>query len=139
MPELAAIYVVGVLTGFLLTAVNIALGNRRRKGSASRTLQKNLRKIDLYWSDNEDKIVAWTETRENEDATKGNVGFAIAGAVISALSWPGVFFLGLLVLSEHVLARSRREKALFASPLSERDDLEKLEVQRLVGELERAN
>lgn len=139
MPELAAIYAVGVLLGFIVTAANIALRKRRRQSSTFQRVESNLRKVDLYWSENEDRIVDWSETRAKDDAAKGNGGFMVAGALISGLSWPGVFFLLILVLSEHVLAKSRREKALFASPLAWHDDLEKDEVERHVADLTRAN
>ncbi|MES2964760.1 MAG: hypothetical protein V4760_12780 [Bdellovibrionota bacterium] len=139
MPELAAFYALGVLVGFVLTAFNIGLKKRHRTSSSFRNVEANLRKIDLYWSDNEDRIVEWTETRAKDDASKGNLGFAIAGALISALSWLGVVFLIVLVVSEHYLARSRRERALFASPLGESENLSSDEVRRLVGDLNRAN
>lgn len=139
MPELAAIYLLGVFLGFVLTAANIGLRKRRRASREFRNVENNLKKAELFWSENEDRIVDWTETRAKDDVAKGNSGFAIAGALISALSWGGVIFLSILVLSEHVLARSRREKALFASALAASEDLDKDEVTRLVGELNRAN
>lgn len=139
MPELAAIYILGVVVGYALTSLNIWIRNRHRRSTSFMTTQTNLRKADLYWSDNEDKIVEWNETREKEDADRGNRGFAIAGALISALSWAGVLFITIIIVSEHFLARSRRERALFASPIGARDNLSRGEVESLVGELNRAN
>jgi len=135
MPELAASYVVGVLISFLVTALNIGLRNRHRKSTAYRRLEQNLRRADFFWSDNEDRIVDWSETRAKEDASRGNTSFIIAGALIAALSWAGALFLVILVLSEHVIARSRREKAVFASALAQRDELSRHEVETLVKEL----
>jgi hypothetical protein len=139
MPELAAIYAVGVIVGYVLTALNIAIRNRHRSSAAFKSLEANLKKADLYWSYDEDKIVTWSESRVKEDAAKGNRGFAIAGALISALSWAGVLFILVIIVSEHYLARSRREKALFASPLALRENLNRSEVEGLVGDLNRAN
>ncbi|MEK7356305.1 MAG: hypothetical protein AAB250_07635 [Bdellovibrionota bacterium] len=138
MPELAAIYVLGVVVGYALTALNIGFRKRHRKSLAFRNVETNLRKADLYWSYDEDKIVEWSETRAKDDDAKGNRSFAIAGALISALSWVGVVFILILVASEHLLARSRRERALFASPLGLRENLSRGEVEGLVGELNRA-
>lgn len=135
MPELAAIYFSGIMFGLTTTFLFVLYTRRRRKGQAYLTLQANLKKVGLFWSDAQDRLVPWTtDAAEVEDRQSGR-SMTVAGLLLSALSWPGAFFYLLIIYSVLVIARSRTEKRIFSSPLTKNSSLSPAEIESLVRDI----
>ena len=121
MPELAAIYLVGLFFCLVLTLVYNLLRVRRRNSPEYVQLRANLQRSGLYWSENEDRVVPYTPEREAEDHEKLKKSTALVGSILSLLSWAGAFFLMIIMISERYIARSRRERAIFNSKIARED------------------
>jgi hypothetical protein len=115
MPELAAAYALGFISCLALTMLYVFLRERRRNSHGAKIVQANLAKLQYFWSDSADAIVP-LKTSSAEDETKRSqrtIGYT--GLILSLMSWAGVFFLLIIMLSERFFARSRRERRLFGS------------------------
>ena len=134
MPELAAMYSVGVLLSLGLTAVFVFLQARRANSKAAITVRSNLRKAGLYWSENQDKILPWNEEAEAHDRKGSRTTILVTGVLLSLLSWAGLVFLLVVMLSYRFLARSRLEKRIFGSELARNPDLTAESAQRMADE-----
>lgn len=139
MPELAAIYASGLLACLALTVVYVLLRRRRRHSDAAQTLQANLRKVNLYWSDNRDAVVPFISEAECKEDEKAQRAVTLTGALLSLLSWAGVAFLLLVMISERFLARSRRERKLFSSRLIHERSLSPSDVREELSRLDVMN
>lgn len=136
MPELAAIYFAGVVVGLFCTIGFIYWNRQRRKGRSWRNLQANLNKVGLFWSDHRDRLLPWTPDVDLKEDGRSTRSLAVAGALLSALSWPGVLFYLLIIASIVFLARSRAERKIFSSPLVNDDDLDPEKVRATLSALE---
>ena len=134
MPELAAMYAVGVLLSLGLTGLFVFLQARRSNGATARNVRANLRKAGLYWSENQDKILPWNEDAEAIDRKGSRTTILVTGVLLSLLSWAGLLFLGIVMLSYRFLARSRLEKRLFGSELARDPGLTAEAAARLADE-----
>jgi hypothetical protein len=139
MPELAAAYTVGFLLCLMLTTLYIFLRERRRSSRAALTVQKNLKKLNLFWSDSTDQILVLESDSAEAEARKSRSAIGITGFILSLLSWAGVFFLLVIMLSERFLARSRRERRLFGSLLALDSSLDATKVRQFIDELDLMN
>lgn len=139
MPELAAVYSVGFLVCLILTMIYVFLRERRRHSLGARNVQTNLAKLNLYWSDSADAVVPLTETSAEEEARRSQRTIGYTGLILSLLSWLGVFFLLVIMLSERFFARSRRERNLFGSDLAHNPSLDASEVRREMTNLDILN
>lgn len=133
MPELAAIYAVGILSSLILTMVALAGTHRRRSSQALVNLNTNLARIGLFWSDHRDDLVAWTASAEHDERRSLSRSLLISGTVLSTLSWVGLVFLSILFFSARFLARSRLERNLLSSELAHTPYLASHVVDRLVA------
>ncbi len=136
MPELAAAYSIGFVSCLILTIVYIYLRRRRRQSSAAQTLQGNLRKAGLFWSDESDTVAPWSSEAEATEARQSQKSVTYTGLILSLLSWAGVFFLLIIMLSERFFARSRRERRIFAFALATTPDLTDAQVQTELASLD---
>lgn len=139
MPELAAVYGLGFIFCLVLTMLYVFLRQRRRHAPAVRTLQANLRKIGLYWSDHQDAVVKWDDDASLAEQKRSQMAIGYTGLILSLLSWGGAFFLLIIMLSERFFARSRRERRLFASDLTKRSDFSEIDVQKEIERLDVCN
>lgn len=129
MPELAALYALGVVLSWLLIAIFLFSWKRQRNNTKTKTLRANLRKIDLWFSEHHDKLEPWSDEAPAKEEASAFRTFLIAGLLISALSWIGLLFLSVLTISYRFLARSRLEKWLYSSRLATEGDLSEDEVR----------
>ena len=136
MPELAAIYALGLIFGLLETALFLFLWKRRRRGTEFSNVRANLAKANLYWSESRDRLGPPSPAEEADDMSTSLRTIGLTGALLSFLSWPGAFFFALVMVSYRFFARSRLEKRLFDSPLSRRADLAAVEVASLVIDIQ---
>lgn len=126
MPEIAAAYAVGIFLTLALVGLHIYLQSRKQQNPSMRQLQKNLKKINLFWSESESAIKTYTPGAEKQDAAKSIRSILISGAGFSFLSWLGFFLQLMLMFSLRYLAVKRVETRLFESELTEKDlDAEK--------------
>lgn len=130
MPELAAMYGLGFVCCLALTMLYVFLRDRRRKSHGAQLVQTNLKKIGLFWSDHRDSVVPLSPDVNQAEARKSQLAIGYTGLILSLLSWAGVFFLLIIMLSERFLARSRRERRLFGSELSKNANLTADQVRR---------
>lgn len=135
MPELAAAYTVGFLSSLLLTTVFYLLWSRYQQRTEALTLYENLKTVDVYWSDREDRLKAWSEVDFEVDQKKAARSLIATSVGLSFLSWVGFAFILLLMLSYRFLARSRFEKRLFASDLATRARMPRNEVESVLKEI----
>lgn len=118
MPELAAVYALGFVACLALTILYVFLRERRRHSRGAQMIQANLAKLNLYWSDSADAIVPLTADSAIDETRRSQRTIGYLGLLLSLLSWIGVFFLLIIMVSERYLARSRRERHLFGSKLA---------------------
>jgi hypothetical protein len=131
--------IVGIyLTSFCLSWCLIGLGllklRRQERSSGRQFLNRNLRLIDLYWSNTRNEFVPWTDTAEAEDRARSFRQLLFIAGGLSFLSAFGLLMNIILMLSIFVIARTRMEKRLFASPLAH-EELTHERVAALVAEL----
>ncbi len=136
MPELAAIYVLGLVACLLLTMLFVFLWSQRFNDQQHRTVRENLKRAQLYWSENLDKVVVWEDGAEQRDRATSLRNICLTGGLLSALSWAGVFFLLVIMLSYRFLARSRTEQKIFSSPLSSKSEMDSNDVLLLLRSLD---
>jgi hypothetical protein len=134
MPELAAVYFIGLMVGLVCTATFVFYLKRRQKKSAYIILQYNLRKVGLFWSDNQDRLINWSHEVEMAEQADAGRSITLTGILLSAFSWPGVLFFLIVIFSVLVLARSRSEKRIFSSDLS-KSELDAQAVRSVVSSL----
>jgi hypothetical protein len=139
VPELAAAYTVGFVACLALTMLYVFLRERRRHSHGAKCVQSNLAKLGLYWSDSADAIVPLTPTSADDESMRSKKTIGYTGLILSLLSWLGVFFLLVIMLSERFLARSRRERHLFTSELVCNPSLDANEVRRTIEDLDLLN
>lgn len=135
MPELAAAYAVGILSSLLLTGLFLFLWSRYRSREAAITLAENLKLVNLYWSDREDRLKPWDEVEFRKDREKAFNSLLATSVGLSFLSWAGFFFILLLMISYRFLARSRLENRLFNSPLANETRLSRSRVSDFINEV----
>lgn len=131
--------IVGVwLACFCLSMIVVAINfNWTRKKLQSRKLKNlntNLEKVGLYWSNSQGTFATLTPEAIDADARKTqrvNLFMAFLGL------WSVIGFLLLLivVVSVHMVARSRKEIATFQSALAVDTDLARAQVEDLVRAL----
>lgn len=139
MPEIAAVYLAGLVVCLALTVVFVWLRNRRRRSDPFIILQANLSKAGRSWSENQDALVAWDHDNDELDRKSAERSTWITGGLLSLLSWPGVFVLLTVMISFRFLARSRQEIHIFSSPLASDPYLTEADVRRILEELEQTS
>lgn len=126
MPELAAAYGVGLILTLCLMGLHMFLQSRKQRSPEMRQVQSNLKKINLFWSESESQIKDYAPGAETKDAQKSIRSILVSGIGLAFLSWLGLFFQFVLMLSLRYLAVKRLEIRLFESELAEKDlDAEK--------------
>lgn len=133
MPELAAMFLLGLLAELLLVALFAFLLERRRTSGPFAILRANLAKAGLFWSEHTEKIRAGTPRDELRDGKRSLQTILLTGGLLAGLSWLGVLFFAILMLSHRYLARSRLERELFASRLAREPDLTGDEVREILA------
>ncbi len=137
MPELAAFYVVGFVVSLGLTCVFVFLWSRFRAREELRTLNTNLQKAGLYWSESQDRLVKWNEAEAISETQRARRQLWMTGAALSFLSWAGLLFIFILMLSYRFLARSRFERRLLTSDLARNTDLTPDQISERLEEVRR--
>lgn len=140
MPEIAAIFAVGSLLTFLLVNLNLYLVHREFKSMKLYFVNHNLSKVQLFWSNDAKQILKIENELDRKkmrinDYKKSTRSAFIFGTIMIFLSWFGLVFFSLYFISVHWLAKSREEIKLFSSLLSEKEILEKSDIQKIINDL----
>lgn len=134
MPELAASYAVGLIASFCLSGIFIFLWSRYRTRPEIQTLNANLAQVNLYWSERQDRLIPLTNSVDTDDFHSGRRSLWLTTFGLSFLSWAGLLFIVILMISYRFLARSRAERRLLASPLAQPLSVD--EVSRYLSEIQ---
>jgi len=135
VPELAAIYFMGLVVCLALSLLYVFLKERRRSSEEIKMIQSNLHKAGYYWSENAESVKPWNEDAVLEENRRSDRSTVMTGALLSLLSWAGVLFLLIIMVSDRYLAQSRKEKRMLASDLAQRN-LNSQDVSNKLKELE---
>ncbi len=134
MPELAVGYLIGVLATAGLVALHIILQYRKQSSAEMRFIQRNLKKINFFWSDCEAAIKEYTDSAEKKDIDKSIKSVLLSGIGFMFLSWLGFIFQFIVMLSLRYLAVKRIERNLFASEIAQKD-LSPNRIQELISKI----
>lgn len=121
MPEIALGYLVGFVWTAGLVALHLFLQIKKMNGPAMKMLQKNLLKINLFWSESEASVKQHVVGIEESDRKKTIRSILISGTGFTFLSWLGFAMQFTLMLSLRYLAVKRIETRLFESDLVEKE------------------
>lgn len=119
-PEMAVAYVAGLIPSTLVSGAHLLLFKRRINSPPVRLLQNNLAEVGLYWSESSASIRECREGSAKRDEQLYLRGVKILGLGCFFLSWVGVFFHLLILLSLRYIAMPRLERALMRSSLATR-------------------
>lgn len=133
-PELAAAYVIGWIPSASVTGLHLWIHRKKVKAPAYRQLQNNLQKVGLYWRESRSDVEPFTEGAEAQNLKAYEKNILLMGTFFLFLSWGGFLFNLIVLISVHSLAISRKERALFESPLTTQD-LPPEEVQKILKEI----
>jgi hypothetical protein len=130
--------IVGVwLTSFVLSmfivSFNYHLTRKRLNSESLKTLNFNLGKVDMYWSNSLANFAPLTQDAVEHDAAKTLRNTLYMG-FLGLASLLGLVLLSVIVVSLHYLARSRKEIATFRGPLATNKNLSQSEVENFVRE-----
>jgi uncharacterized protein involved in exopolysaccharide biosynthesis len=117
----------------LLLAVFYILDMRRQFASSSLTnINRNLSKMDLFWSPLQSTFRPLGESSPLADQKNLVQSTQLMALVFSFLSLLGLLLMILMVLSTRFFARSRLEMAVFKSPLATDPELTHQQVLEIV-------
>lgn len=128
--------IVGVWVGSLaisiiITGLNIWYAYKLTKSPKYLVLNKNLAKVDSYWSLSNENFKNFSEGSAKDDEKKQVRNFLLLGS-LGFLSAIGLFFLIVLTLSLQFLVKSRLTRHVFRSELATNPELTAADVTKLV-------
>ncbi len=130
IPEFLAFFV-GMLVTFLSWMLYFALS---KKSSHLLILQNNLQKIGYAWSTNNGEAIPFEKFNPEKEKIKTLYSYGILVAIMSVLSWLGLIFSVVLMLSIRLLP-TRYEKRVFASELASNPVLEPDRISGILREI----
>lgn len=126
------------LLGFLLSVPVVSwsfyITRKHLSSEANLILNQNLNKIGLYWSNVSADFVELSPGAIEQDAKKTLMNSWRVG-ILGFLGMPGFFFLVIVVVSVNILAKSRKEKAVFESLLAKDKNLNLEQIKDLVQKI----
>lgn len=121
MPEIVVIGTIGAAVVFILVNINLFYVHRSFRSAKFLTLNHNLLLVGQYWSQEQGRMISLKEHTQEEliakDHQKSTRSAFLFGTFMIFLSWMGLLFFTIYVLSVHKLAKSRFEIRLFQSDL----------------------
>lgn len=118
----------------LTLAINFHLTYRKMRSRALRNLNLNLEKVQMYWSNSAGNFAPLTSGAIEKDR-KDTLRNAFLLGFLSLGSLPGFLLHFIIVVSLHLLARTRKEIATFRSPLASDPGLDKTAIERWIRDL----
>jgi hypothetical protein len=135
MPELAAIYALGILFSAAITGIQLLWWRRHRSSIGMARLNENLAKVGFFWSDHADALQALKPGHEEAERVALSRSVLISGFVLGFLSWIGVLFSIVLIVSMRFFVRSKLERSLMTSPLTLDTGYSPDQVQKIIDGL----
>ena len=130
---IVGVWLASLIISLFVVSFNYHLTRKRLQSERLKTLNLNLAKIDMYWSNSLANFAPLTPDAVENDAAKTLRNTLLMG-LLGLASIVGLIFLLILVISLHFLARSRKELATFRSSLATDKNLSVRDVQTLVSE-----
>ena len=131
---IVGVWLTSLFISLFVVSFNYYFTRKRLKSERLQTLNFNLNKVDMFWSNSLADFAPLTPDAIANDAAKTLRNTLLMG-LLGLASLLGLVFLIILVISLHFLARSRKEIATFRSPLATNKDLDQNEITQLVNEL----
>lgn len=113
-----------------LSYLNLRIQKQYRSHGLT-TLNNNLARVGLFWSNRNANFLALAEGSPEEDHRSVKKSFLLMTTILSLLSVFGFILLILMMFT----GRPRREKRTFQSDLAQKSSLSLVEVETLVAEL----
>ncbi len=143
MPELAASFFVGFLLSLLANSSHFVFVLKSFQNSQILVLQKNLKKVGRIWSmsnrgvlkvpDASPEKIELAMIEDSKRTLRSTVFFSV---MLTVVSWFGLIWLALYLLSVHRLAKSRMEHKIFSSRLVSDSNLSGQQVLEMLTEME---
>jgi hypothetical protein len=128
LPELADIYLIGFVACWIVSGIHLYLIHQRKSSQKTLLVQKNLKKIGKFFSENSATIEDYFEGCYKSDHKKALFSILIFSIIFGFLSWFGFIFNLIYIISLLWLAKPRLEKQLYQCPLAEKElDAESIE------------
>lgn len=121
MPELAVIYLAGVLSSFLVTLCHHWLIYRKISSAHWIQLQRNLIRSGCFWSETRGELIRHSEGASEMDLQRLVRQVYLLGGLMAFLAWLGFFLQIVIIISLRFLIRSPLENKLFDSKLVQRE------------------
>jgi hypothetical protein len=139
LPELAAVYVTGLVPSAAVTGLHLVLFQRKMASPEVLRLQSNLAKLDLFWAESRGEIRRLNEGLDTPLTDRAAYVRHVrwVGLLTFFLSWPGAALHILLMISLRYLAKPRLERAIGATALVTQA-LETIQIQAILEDLDRA-
>lgn len=134
-PEMAAAYVAGLIPSTLVAGAHLLLFRQKVRTPTWSQIQKNLNKVGMYWSESAAAVRTLADGAPETDITAYMRGLRLLGLACIVLSWAGMFFHLIILLSLRYLAVPRIETAVLESSLAQRD-LTSAEVMDALAEVQ---
>ena len=131
MPELAFVFIIGVLLSLVTGSCFTYLYLSKYKSPHYIVLQKNLIKINLRWNDLEGCTENFIEEANELEYVKARSTYMIFSLVCVILSWLGFVLLLIMWVSIEKLIKNKIEKEIFASEMVLKDLNSEQVLQRL--------
>ena len=134
VPEFIALFI-GMFACWFVAIAYVLWNNRKSRREQLLCIHKNLKQIDLAWSNNEAAIKPASDVDFSKENRHEQKWFLLAGAVLSMASWLGFILLAVLIMSLEFLAKSRVERALFESELAKNKTMPAEAVRTIVNQI----
>ncbi len=143
MPELAASFFVGFLLSLLANSSHFVFVLKSFQHPQILALQKNLKKVGRIWSMSNRGVLMVTDASPEkielamiEDSKRTLRSTVFFSVMLTVVSWFGLIWLALYLLSVHRLAKSRMEHKIFSSRLVSDSNLSGQQVLEMLTEME---
>ena len=134
---MGTIYLLSFCTSVSLILWHYSFVHRQTQSPKVQTLNANLEKVKLYWSQSEGNFAALTPNSIEADHKKAKKSVLYIG-ILAFGSLIGLILVTAVILSSRYLARPRREVRVFQSPLVSEVNLSTEQISLLVEELRTA-
>lgn len=134
-PEMAVAYVAGLIPSTLVTGAHLLLFRKKVNSAPIQQLQRNLAEVSMYWSESGACVRTLAEGNPTDDARIYLRGLKLLGLACFFLSWIGMFFHLIILVSLRYIAVPRIERAILSSRLAQRR-LSQGEVMEVLSEIQ---
>ena len=134
MPEIAIAGFAGAIVVFICVNIYMYWTHRNFRSGKIFILQNNLFLADKYWSVEKSNIVPVMSGESLKDLRKKDYKMSIRSFLIF-LSWFGLIFFVIYLVSVHKFAKSRLEVKLFASDLVRKIFKDKAPVEQILYQI----